>query len=62
MEPGLACDQFIHVRIVIGTVAGLSVTRLLAALARFVQHPARDRIHLVRPAWALFLPLVIVHF
>jgi len=41
MDPQLAHDQFIHVRIIIGIVTGLSVTRLLTGLARFVQHPVR---------------------
>jgi hypothetical protein len=47
----LAHDQFIHVRIIIGIVTGLAVTRLLT------QHPVRDRIYLVHLAWACFLPL-----
>jgi len=40
----LAYDQFVHIRIIIGIVTGLTVTRLLTGLARFVQHPSRDRI------------------
>jgi hypothetical protein len=62
MDQVLAHDQFIHVRIIIGIVTGLSVTRLLTGLARFVQHPVRDRIYLVHLAWAFFLLLAIVHF
>jgi len=62
MDPQLAHDQFIHIRIIIGIVTGLSVTRLLTGLARFVQHPVRDRIYLVHLGWALFLLLAIVHF
>ena len=62
MDPQLAHDQFVHVRIIIGIVTGLSVTRLLTGLARFVQHPVRDRIYLVHLAWAFFLLLAIVHF
>jgi hypothetical protein len=62
MDPQLAHDQFIHVRIIIGIVTGLSVTRLLIGLARFVQHPSRDHIYLVHLGWALFLLLAIVHF
>ena len=58
----LAHDQFIHVRIIIGIVTGLTVTRLLTGLARFVQHPVRDRIYLAHLAWAFFLLLAIVHF
>jgi hypothetical protein len=62
MDPQLAHDQFIHVRIIIGIVTGLSVTRLLTGLARFVQHPARDHIYAAHLGWALFLLLAIVHF
>jgi hypothetical protein len=62
MDPQLAHDQFVHIRIIIGIVTGLSVTRLLTGLARFVQHPGRDRVYPVHLAWALFLLLAIVHF
>ena len=61
MDPQLAHDQFVHIRIIIGIVTGLSVTRLLTGLARFVQHPVRDRIYLVHLAWAFFLLLAVVH-
>jgi hypothetical protein len=37
-------DQFFHIRVIVGIVTGLSVTRLLTGLARFVQHrPVHDR-------------------
>jgi DMSO/TMAO reductase YedYZ heme-binding membrane subunit len=62
MDQQLAHDQFIHIRIIIGIVTGLTVTRLLTGRARFVQHPSRDRIYLVHLGWALFLLLAIVHF
>jgi hypothetical protein len=58
----LAHEQFIHVRIIIGIVTGLTVTRLLTGLARFVQHPVRDRIYLAHLAWSFFPLLAIVHF
>jgi len=55
-------DVFVHVRIIIGMVLGLSVTRLVAGLTRFVQHPSRERIYPVHIGWVLFLLLSIVHF
>jgi len=55
-------DLFVHLRIVIGVVMGLSITRLLTGVARFVQHPARQRLYLVHFGWVLFLLLSIVHF
>jgi hypothetical protein len=55
-------DLFVHLRIIIGVVTGLCITRLLTGLARFVQHPARQRLYLVHFGWVLFLLLAIVHF
>ena len=39
MEPQPTAEIFPHVRIVMGMVIGLGVTRLLSGLARIVQHP-----------------------
>jgi hypothetical protein len=62
MEPQLAHDAFFHVRIIIGLVAGLCITRLLTGLARFVQHPARPQIYPVHLGWVVFLLLAVMHF
>jgi glycosyltransferase involved in cell wall biosynthesis len=63
MEPSSSHpDQFIHIRIILGVVMGLSMTRLLAGLARFVQHPHRERIYLVHLGWVVFLLSAVVHF
>lgn len=55
-------DAFIHVRIILGIVLGLSLTRLLAGLTRFVQHPNREHIYLIHIGWVLFMLLAITHF
>ena len=55
-------DVYVHVRIVIGIVLGLSISRLLTGLARFVQHPSRTRVYPIHLAWALFLLISVVHF
>lgn len=55
-------DTFIHIRIIIGMVLGLSISRLIAGLARFVQHPGRDKIYLIHIGWTFFLLLSIIHF
>jgi len=55
-------DVFVHVRIIIGMVLGLSITRLVTGLARFVQHPKRDNIYPIHFAWVLFLLVTIIHF
>lgn len=63
MEPiPLHEDSFVHVRIIIGIITGLSVARLLNGLARFVQHPDRGHIYSVHIGWALFLLLAVIHF
>ncbi len=36
-------EIFQHVRVVMGIVLGLAITRLLTGLARFVQHPVTAR-------------------
>lgn len=55
-------DIYVHVRIVMGMVLGLGISRLLTGTARFIQHPNHYRVYPVHLAWALFLILAIVHF
>lgn len=62
MEPQLAHDAFFHVRIIIGLVTGLCITRLLTGLARFVQHPAQPQVYPVHLGWVVFLLLAVMHF
>ncbi len=57
-----AHDLFPHIRIVMGMVIGLGVTRLLSGVARIVQHPKRDRLYAVHLAWVASLLLALVHF
>jgi hypothetical protein len=35
----IAIDLYLHVRVLIGILLGLSVVRLVGGVARFVQHP-----------------------
>lgn len=55
-------DEFAHVRVIIGLVAGLTITRLLTGLARFVQHPSRQQIYAVHIGWAVYLLLSVMLF
>lgn len=55
-------DVYVHVRIVMGIILGLGISRLLTGTARFIQHPHRYRVYPVHLAWALFLLLAMVHF
>ena len=55
-------DIFPHIRIVMGMVIGLGVTRLLSGLARIVQHPGQYRLYPVHLAWVASMLLLLVHF
>jgi hypothetical protein len=57
-----AHDIFPHIRIVMGMVIGLGVTRLLSGLARIVQHPGQYRLYPVHLAWVGSMLLLLVHF
>lgn len=57
-----AHDIFPHIRIVMGMVVGLGVTRLLSGVARIVQHPQQYRLYVVHLAWVASLLLMLVHF
>ncbi|WP_419695481.1 hypothetical protein ACN2CC_02540 [Mesorhizobium muleiense] len=57
-----AHDMFPHIRIVMGMVIGLGVTRLLSGLARIVQHPGQYRLYSVHLAWVVSVLLMLVHF
>jgi hypothetical protein len=50
-------DLYLHVRVLIAIILGLSVTRLIGGLAEFLQradHHRVSRIHLCWVAWVLF--------
>lgn len=55
-------DVYVHIRIIIGIVLGLSISRLLTGLARFVQHPSREQIYPVHLAWVFFVLVAVIHF
>src|SRR5690606_25783988 len=54
-------ELFPHVRIVMGTVVGLGITRLLMTLAGIVQHPLRSRVSALHTLWigSMLLELVL---
>lgn len=55
-------DVFPHLRIVMGMVIGLGVTRLLSGVARIIQHPKAYKLYPVHLAWVASLLLMLVHF
>jgi len=55
MHPG-ADQLFLHIRVVLSIILGLSITTLLTGLASIIEHPQRHRwspIHLGWVAWVL---------
>ena len=62
MDTGTAHDVFVHVRIVMGTVIGLGLTRLLMGVAGLIQHPKRARLSLTHLLWVLSISLELILF
>lgn len=57
-----AHETFVHIRIIIGMILGISVARLVTGMTRFIQHPGRERPYGLHMAWVAFVLLFIVHF
>jgi hypothetical protein len=55
-------EIYLHVRVMIGIIVGLSVARLLTGMSRFIQHPKREHVYLVHLGWAIAILLSVVHF
>ena len=61
MDPAPVAELFPHVRIVMGTVVGLGITRLLMTVANIVQHPLRGRVSALHMLWigSMLLELIL---
>ena len=57
-----AAELFPHVRIVMGMVVGLGITRLLMGVAGLIQHPARARLSPIHLLWALSVLIELILF
>lgn len=55
-------DIFLHIRVIMGIVLGMGITRLLAGIAHFVQHPGKYKLYPVHLAWVASMLLALVHF
>jgi hypothetical protein len=55
-------DVYLHIRVIIGIVLGLSVSRLLNGLSRFAQHPLHNKVFATHLVWVAFAFLCVVHF
>ncbi|MBB2972004.1 hypothetical protein [Mesorhizobium sp. RMAD-H1] len=59
---GMTPEIFVHIRVIVGIVLGLCISRLLTGFARFVQHPGLQIIYPIHLAWVGFIFLAVVHF
>jgi hypothetical protein len=62
MENISAHELFTHVSIVMCMVVGLAITRTLAGVAGFIQHPGRQRLSLLHMLWVGSMLLELVLF
>ena len=57
-----AAELFPHIRIVMGMVVGLGITRLLMGVAGLIQHPRRAKLSAIHLLWALSVLVELVLF
>lgn len=55
-------ELFAHIRVVMGMVVGLSVTRLLSGLARMIQHPKPHHLSAIHLLWVFSLLVELALF
>jgi hypothetical protein len=55
-------EIFLHVRVMIGVIVGLSIARLLTGIARFIQHPKQNKVYFIHLGWVLAVLLSVIHF
>src|SRR5690606_35394624 len=57
-----AHETFVHIRIFIGMILGIAVSRLVTGLTRFIQHPGQEKPYFTHIVWVAFVLLFIAHF
>jgi hypothetical protein len=62
MEHLSTAELFPHVRILMGMVVGLAMTRLLMTIASLIQHPQRSRLSALHLLWVLSILVELVLF
>jgi len=55
-------EVYLHIRVLIGVVLGLGLTRLLSGVARIVQHPGKRILYSTHLIWVAAILVMIVHF
>lgn len=62
MNAALAAEMFPHVRIVMGMVVGLGITRMLMGTMGIIQHASRPKLSIIHLLWAGSILLELVFF
>ena len=62
MDTSAVHDLFPHVRIVMGMIVGLGITRLLMTVAGLIQHPQRAKISSLHLLWVVSILVELVLF
>jgi len=60
--PAQANDLFLHVRVIVGVILGLSVGRLLQGLATFIEHPGRQKLSAIHLGWVFWALLSVIGY
>lgn len=55
-------ELYLHIRVLVGVVLGLGLTRILSGLARMVEHPGRNPVSATHLLWVAVILLSIIHF
>ena len=62
MDATAVHELFPHVRIVMGMIVGLGITRLLMTVAGLIQHPQRSRVSVIHLLWVASILVELVLF
>jgi hypothetical protein len=57
-----ANDLFLHVRVIISVILGLSIGRLLQGLASFVEHPGKQKVSAIHLGWVIWALLSVIGY
>lgn len=55
-------DTFIHIRVLVGVVLGLGLTRMLTGVGKFIQHPGHKPLYATHLVWVPVVILDVIHF
>jgi hypothetical protein len=55
-------DIYFHLRIIMGLVVGLALTRMLSGVAKFITHRDREHLYAAHLIWIATIILMAVHF